>query len=158
MYVFYDQEIPNYLNKYLKKWNSKVEEITLKDADGKLESKQMGFKITDEMRNSIKQNGQPLFSNRQLDEEEASTYDERIQRKNRELIKELREQKENVRKEDPNVAPGVTNTQGADRFIEQEIRKIEATGNWDNSIPVTKSRDLFILNIAQNQSFQELEC
>ena len=262
MYVFYDQEIPNYLNKYLKKWNSKVEEITLKDADGKAESKQMGFKITDEMRNSIKQNGQPLFSNRQLDEEEASTYDERIQRKNRELIKELREpkesiqglegysrseikdivsnyiqdklmendledisingaeiigsrnrgnaktnsdldlvveysgdireddlfnilneepleiegikvdinpitadntgtleeylersrqydrevlnatKKETIRKENPNVAPGATNAQGADRFIEQEIRKIEATGNWDNSIPVTKLTDI----------------
>ena len=96
MYLFYDKEIPNYLNKYLKKWNSKVEEITLMDADGKTESKQMGFKITDEMRNSIKQNGQPLFSNRKLDDEESSTYDERIQRKNRELIKELREQKENI--------------------------------------------------------------
>lgn len=262
MYLFYDQEIPSYLNKYLKKWNSKVEEITLMDADGKTESKQMGFKITDEMRNSIKQNGQPLFSNRQLDEEESSTYDERIQRKNRELIKELREQKENIqglegysrteikdivsnyiqdklvendledisingaeiigsrnrgnaktnsdldlvveysgdireddlfnilneepleiegikvdinpitadntgtleeylerskqydrevlnatsketiRKEDPNVAPGATNAQGANRFIEQEIRKIEASGNWDNSIPVTKLTDI----------------
>jgi predicted nucleotidyltransferase len=262
MYVFYDQEIPNYLNKYLKKWNSKVEEIILKDADGKTESKQMGFKITDEMRNSIKQNGQPLFSNRKLDDEESSTYDERIQRKNKELIKELREQKENIqglegysrneikdivsnyiqdklvendledisingaeiigsrnrgnaktnsdldlvveysgdireddlfnilneepleiegikvdinpitadntgtleeylersrqydrevlnttkketiRKEDPNVAPGATNAQGANRFIEQEIRKIEASGNWDNSIPVTKLTDI----------------
>ncbi|MBR0428244.1 MAG: hypothetical protein IJK18_08625 [Clostridia bacterium] len=261
MYLFYDQEIPSYLNKYLKKWNSKVEEITLMDADGKTESKQMGFKITDEMRNSIKQNGQPLFSNRQLDEE-ASTYDERIQRKNRELIKELREQKENIqglegysrneikdivsnyiqdklvendledisingaeiigsrnrgnaktnsdldlvveysgdireddlfnilneepleiegikvdinpitadntgtleeyiersrqydrevlnatsketiRKEDPNVAPGATNAQGVNRFIEQEIRKIETSGNWDNSIPVTKLTDI----------------
>lgn len=262
MYLFYDQEIPSYLNKYLKKWNSKVEEITLMDADGKTESKQMGFKITDEMRNSIKQNGQPLFSNRKLDDEESSTYDERIQRKNRELIKELREQKENIqglegysrneikdivsnyiqdklvendledisingaeiigsrnrgnaktnsdldlvveysgdireddlfnilneepleiegikvdinpitadntgtleeylersrqydrevlnatsketiRKEDPNVAPGATNAQGANRFIEQEIRKIEASGNWDNSIPVTKLTDI----------------
>ena len=142
MYVFYDQEIPNYLNKYLKKWNSKVEEITLMDADGKTESKQMGFKITDKMRNSIKQNGQPLFSNRQLDEEEASTYDEKIQRKNRELIKELRKQKETIRKEDPNVAPGATNAQGANRFIEQEIRKIEASGNWDNSIPVTRLTDI----------------
>lgn len=262
MYLFYDQEIPSYLNKYLKKWNSKVEEITLQDADGKIESKQMGFKITDEMRNSIKQNGQPLFSNRKLDDEESSTYDERIQRKNRELIKELREQKESIqglegysrteikdivsnyiqdklvendledisingaeiigsrnrgnaktnsdldlvveysgdireddlfnilneepleiegikvdinpitadntgtleeylerskqydrevlnatsketiRKEDPNVAPGATNAQGANRFIEQEIRKIEASGNWDNSIPVTKLTDI----------------
>ena len=259
MYLFYDQEIPNYLNKYLKKWNSKVEEITLQDADGKLESKQMGFKITDEMRDSIKQNGQPLFSNRNLDDEESSTYDERIQRKNRALIKELREQKENVqglegysrteikdivnryiqnkleendlldiaidgseiigsrnrgnarsdsdldlvveysgdireddlfdilnedpleiegikvdinpitadksgtleeylekskqydkeilskeniRKENVSLTPGATNAQGADRFIEQEIRKIEATGNWDNSIPVTKLTDI----------------
>lgn len=259
MYLFYDQEIPNYLNKYLKKWNSKVEEITLLDADGKLESKQMGFKITDEMRNSIKQNGQPLFSNRQLDEEGSSTYDERIQRKNRELIKELREQKENIqglegysrteikdivnryiqnkleendllditidgseiigsrnrgnarsdsdldlvveysgdireddlfdilnedpleiegikvdinpitsdksgtleeylerskqydkeilskesiRKEDVSLTPGATNAQGADRFIEQEIRKIEQTGNWDNSIPTTRLTDI----------------
>ena len=259
MYLFYDQEIPSYLNKYLKKWNSKVEEIILKDADGKTESKQMGFKITDEMRNSIKQNGQPLFSNRQLDEEEASTYDERIQRKNRELIKELREQKEsiqglegysrteikdivsnyiqdklvendledisingaeiigsrnrgnaktnsdldlvveysgdireddlfnilneepleiegikvdinpitsdksgtleeylerskqydkeilnkeNIRKEDISPTPGATNAQGADRFIEQEIRKIEQTGNWDNSIPTTRLTDI----------------
>ena len=64
MYLFYDQEIPAYLNKYLKKWDSKVETITLKDADGKEESKQPGFKITDKMRESVKQNGQPLFSDR----------------------------------------------------------------------------------------------
>jgi len=110
MYLFYDQEIPNYLNKYLKKWNSKVEEITLKDADGKAESKQMGFKITDEMRNSIKQNGQPLFSNRQLEDTENSTYDEKIQQRNRELIKELRSQKDNI--------------QGLDGYTKSEIKDI----------------------------------
>lgn len=143
MYLFYDKEIPNYLNKYLKKWNSKVEVITLKDTDGKDESKQPGFKITDEMRNSIKQNGQPLFTNRQLDEEYQSTpYDERIQAQNKTFIEEYKKNmyRDNLMNVD-NTA-GQTNAQDSNRIIEQEIQKIETTGRWDNSIPVTKLTDI----------------
>ena len=144
MYLFYDQEIPNYLNKYLKKWNSKVEEITLKDADGKEESKQMGFKITDEMRNSIKQNGQPLFSNRQLDDTENSTYDEKIQQRNKEVIKELRNKNENINftKRTANNDNTQRNAERQGAYIEEEIQRIEKYGKWDDSIPVTKLSDI----------------
>lgn len=38
--------------------------------------------------------------------------------------------------------PGATNAQREGSYIEQEIRKIEQTGNWDNSIPVTKMTDI----------------
>ena len=38
--------------------------------------------------------------------------------------------------------PGQTNAQRASNYIEQEIRKIEETGNWDDTIPVTKMTDI----------------
>ena len=38
--------------------------------------------------------------------------------------------------------PGQTNAQRAGNYIEQEIRKIEETGNWDDTIPVTKMTDI----------------
>ena len=37
---------------------------------------------------------------------------------------------------------GQRNAERADAYIEQEIKKIEKTGNWDNSIPVTKLTDI----------------
>ena len=140
MYLFYDQEIPSYLNKYLKKWNSKVEPITIKDIDGKDESVQPGFKITKEMRESIKQNGQPLFSDRADIDDESKTP-------KREYTKEEKEYLEKQRKERLEVANQIRmNKQNADEransYIEKEIKKIEATGDWDNSIPVTKMSDI----------------
>ena len=53
---FYDKIIPDFLTKYLKKWNSTVETVTI---DG---NEQMGFTITPEMRESIARTGQPLYS------------------------------------------------------------------------------------------------
>ena len=38
--------------------------------------------------------------------------------------------------------PGQTNAQRSSNYIEQEIQKIETTGNWDDSIPVTKMTDI----------------
>lgn len=38
--------------------------------------------------------------------------------------------------------PGQTNAQRSSNYIEQEIRKVEESGNWDNSIPVTKMTDI----------------
>lgn len=38
--------------------------------------------------------------------------------------------------------PGQTNAQRGSNYIEQEIRKIEESGNWDDSIPVTKMTDI----------------
>lgn len=144
MYLFYDQEIPNYLNKYLKKWNSKVEEIILKDADGKDKSKQMGFKITDEMRNSIRQNGQPLFTNRNdLDNEMQENINQDDKQKERlDLANKIKN--ENNVKFAKRIANdnGLRNAERGESYIEQEIQKIEKTGNWDNSIPVTKLSDI----------------
>ena len=40
------------------------------------------------------------------------------------------------------LTPGQTNAQRASNYIEQEIRKIEETGNWDDTIPVTKMTDI----------------
>lgn len=144
MYLFYDQEIPNYLNKYLKKWNSKVEEITLKDADGKDESKQMGFKITDEMRNSIRQNGQPLFSNRNdLDNEIQDNVKQDDKQKERLNLANKIKNENNVYFAKRTVNDnGIRNAERGESYIEQEIQKIEKTGNWDNTIPVTKLTDI----------------
>ena len=38
--------------------------------------------------------------------------------------------------------PGQTNAQRESNYIEQEIRRIEESGNWDDSIPVTKMTDI----------------
>lgn len=38
--------------------------------------------------------------------------------------------------------PGQTNAQRESNYIEQEIRNIEQTGNWDDSIPVTKMTNI----------------
>lgn len=37
---------------------------------------------------------------------------------------------------------GLTNAERADAYIEQEIRKIEKTGEWDDTIPPTKMTDI----------------
>lgn len=37
---------------------------------------------------------------------------------------------------------GKTNAEREDSYIEKEIQKVEAKGNWDNSIPVTKLSDI----------------
>lgn len=78
---FYDKIIPEYLNKYLKKWGSKVGSTEIITGnDGKLiedgaggvirsggkpiKNKQMSIDITPEMANSVMTEGQPLFSMR----------------------------------------------------------------------------------------------
>ena len=95
MYLFYDQEIPSYLNKYLKKWNSKVETITLKDADGKKESKQPGFKITEEMKQAVKEIGQPLYADRiDLEDDSMENYTE----EQKQLLEEQRKERLEVAK------------------------------------------------------------
>lgn len=63
---FYDKIIPEYLSKYLKKWNSKVEEVVIPDYQGNKHIQQ-GFTITPEMINSIKKTGQSLYD-KQIDD------------------------------------------------------------------------------------------
>lgn len=162
---FYDKIIPEYLNKYLKKWNSKVEIVYMgKDLKNTSEykehglqglidiinnknipyiTKQMGFTITEEMREYVKKQGQPLYSNRDLDKEQKSTpYDERVYKENIDYIKYLQDNNylKNLMKLDNSL--GQTNAQGSNRLIEQEIQNVDATGAWDNSIPVTKLTDI----------------
>ena len=57
---FYDKIVPDYVNKYIKKWNSKVEEVRIPDYGGKVHVQQ-GFAITPEMRKSVQEIGQPLY-------------------------------------------------------------------------------------------------
>ena len=40
------------------------------------------------------------------------------------------------------IEPGQTNAQREGSYIEDEIKTVEATGNWDDSIPVTKLSDI----------------
>ena len=47
-----------------------------------------------------------------------------------------------VKPEGEILEPGQTNAQRESNYIEREIQKIEATGNWDDSIPVTKMTDI----------------
>lgn len=52
-------------------------------------------------------------------------------------------QKENIKYDKKNIKKDPKrNAERADAYIEQEIRKIEETGEWDNSIPVTKLSDI----------------
>ena len=60
MIGFYDKIVPDYVNKYIKKWNSKVEEVRIPDVGGKVHVQQ-GFTITPEMRKSVQEIGQPLY-------------------------------------------------------------------------------------------------
>lgn len=55
---------------------------------------------------------------------------------------DLRFAKKTAKPEGEILNPGATNAQREGSYIEQEIRKIEQTGNWDNSIPVTKMTDI----------------
>lgn len=57
---FYDKIVPDYVNKYIKKWNSKVEEVRIPDYGGEVHVQQ-GFTITPEMRKSVQEIGQPLY-------------------------------------------------------------------------------------------------
>lgn len=55
---------------------------------------------------------------------------------------DIRFAKKTVKPVDDVLEPGQTNAQRESNYIEQEIRKIEQTGNWDDSIPVTKMTDI----------------
>lgn len=48
----------------------------------------------------------------------------------------------NNSKKTADIEAGQRNAERADAYIEQEIKKIEATGEWDDSIPVTKMTDI----------------
>lgn len=63
---FYDKIIPDYLTKYAKKWNAKVGETPILTAnlDGEMVNRDTvhTLDITDEMRRSVLEDGQPLYS------------------------------------------------------------------------------------------------
>ncbi len=48
----------------------------------------------------------------------------------------------NNSKKTADIEAGQRNAERADAYIEQEIKKIEATGEWDDSIPVTRMTDI----------------
>lgn len=56
--------------------------------------------------------------------------------------KDIRFAKKTVKPVDEVLEPGQRNAERDTNYIEQEIRKIEQTGNWDDSIPVTKMTDI----------------
>ena len=56
--------------------------------------------------------------------------------------KDIRFAKKTVKPVDEVLEPGQRNAEIETNYIEQEIRKIEQTGNWDNSIPVTKMTNI----------------
>lgn len=56
--------------------------------------------------------------------------------------KDIRFAKKTVKPVDEVLEPGQRNAERETNYIEQEIRKIEQTGNWDDSIPVTKMTDI----------------
>ena len=55
---------------------------------------------------------------------------------------DIRFAKKTVKPVDEVLEPGQRNAERDTNYIEQEIRKIEQTGNWDDSIPVTKMTDI----------------
>lgn len=65
MKAFYDKKIPAWVNKYVKKWGSKVEDVKLKIENEKLSVP--AIEITPEMRGSVLYEGQPKFQKKQID-------------------------------------------------------------------------------------------
>ena len=55
---------------------------------------------------------------------------------------DIRFAKKTVKPVNEVLEPGQRNAERESNYIEQEIRKIEQTGNWDDSIPVTKMTDI----------------
>ncbi len=157
MAAFYDEMLPNIVNKYLKKFGAKVEDIALTKDDNRftyhfymgewrifedglgglpygpalkdgeharLKAKelnvlhgakakiQQGFKITDEMRNSIEKNSQPLFSPRMR----------------------------------PDItAPGETTAQALQRQWQDKFNRFKVIQDWarSNGIPLTDAADVY---------------
>lgn len=65
---FYDKIIPDFLNKYGKRWGAKVENVTfpkLKKMNDKPEEKFQAIPITESMKDSVLFEGQPLFARKQ---------------------------------------------------------------------------------------------
>ena len=56
--------------------------------------------------------------------------------------KDIRFAKKTAKPKGEVIEPGSTNAQRDTNYIEQEIRKIEQSGNWDETIPVTKMTDI----------------
>lgn len=65
-----------------------------------------------------------------------------IDNKNPTENKDIRFAKKTAKPEGEIIPPGATNAQRDSSYIEQEIRKIEESGNWDDSIPVTRMTDI----------------
>ena len=65
-----------------------------------------------------------------------------VQNNNTKSTPQIRFAKKTAKPDGEILDPGATNAQREGSYIEQEIRKIEQTGNWDNSIPVTKMTDI----------------
>lgn len=55
---------------------------------------------------------------------------------------DIRFAKKTAKPVDEVLQPGQRNAERESNYIEQEIRKIEQNGNWNNSIPVTKMTDI----------------
>ena len=68
--------------------------------------------------------------------------DKTVQNNNTKSTQQTRFAKKTAKPDGEILDSGATNAQREDSYIEQEIRKIEQTGNWDNSIPVTKMTDI----------------
>lgn len=58
------------------------------------------------------------------------------------LDKDIRFAKKTAKPKEEILEPGQTNAQRATNYVEQEIRKIEQSGKWDESIPVTRLTDI----------------
>ena len=56
--------------------------------------------------------------------------------------KNIRFAKKTAKPKNEEIEPGATNAQRDSAYIEQEIRKIEQSGTWDDSIPVTRMTDI----------------
>lgn len=96
---FYDKIVPEFLNKYGKKWGAKVEKSSMTIKNNKV-SEQPSMNITPAMRESVMYEGQPLYSYREREERLPSTYtipqyDERMSRER--LNEDVRKRFEGIR-------------------------------------------------------------
>jgi len=129
MYVV--EVIPNANNKslYIKTMWIKPVTLTNSQKTPSSTSKTRGNSSSSTSNNNISQN------NKTVKNDDNIRFLKNEKNSQNEKIKKSLETKINNKK-------SLTNAERTDAYIEQEIRKIEESGNWDNSIPVTSRTDI----------------
>lgn len=79
---------------------------------------------------------------RSMKKSTSNNNNNKANKQNTTVDKEIRFAKKTAKPVNDVLEPGQRNAERGSNYIEDEIQKIEKTGQWDNSIPVTKMTDI----------------